>query len=92
MLDFPTRAPVPVEMSAELAEALGLPPVDVWATPREWLVVYETEHDVRVLDPDMDLLSAFGCDLAQGYHIARPMPPADIPTWIERSSWRMAES
>jgi diguanylate cyclase (GGDEF)-like protein/PAS domain S-box-containing protein len=41
----------------------------------------------------LNLLSAFGCDLAQGYHIARPMPPADIPTWIERSMmWKMAES
>jgi diguanylate cyclase (GGDEF)-like protein/PAS domain S-box-containing protein len=40
----------------------------------------------------LDLLSAFGCDLAQGYYIARPMPPADIPTWIDRSKWKMAES
>jgi EAL domain-containing protein (putative c-di-GMP-specific phosphodiesterase class I) len=40
----------------------------------------------------LDLLSAFGCDLAQGYFIARPMPPADIPDWIDRSTWKRAES
>ena len=39
----------------------------------------------------LDVLSAFGCDLAQGYHIARPMPPADLPGWIAQSDWKMAE-
>ncbi|MCG6921659.1 MAG: GGDEF and EAL domain-containing protein [Acidobacteria bacterium] len=40
----------------------------------------------------LDLLSAFGCDLAQGYFIARPMPGADLAGWIAQSDWRMAES
>lgn len=34
---------------------------------------------------DWDFLRLFGCDLAQGYFIARPMPAADLPGWIE--SW-----
>jgi diguanylate cyclase (GGDEF)-like protein len=38
----------------------------------------------------LDLLAAFGCDLAQGYHIARPMPAAEIPGWIAQSDWSMA--
>jgi EAL domain-containing protein (putative c-di-GMP-specific phosphodiesterase class I) len=25
------------------------------------------------------LLAARGCDLAQGYHYARPMPESDVP-------------
>jgi diguanylate cyclase (GGDEF)-like protein/PAS domain S-box-containing protein len=40
----------------------------------------------------LDLLSAFGCDLAQGYFIARPMPASEIPGWIAKSDWKMAES
>ena len=31
---------------------------------------------------DWDFLRRSGCDLAQGYFIARPMPAADLPGWI----------
>jgi EAL domain-containing protein (putative c-di-GMP-specific phosphodiesterase class I) len=31
-----------------------------------------------------ELLGALGCDLAQGYHIARPMPAADVSAWLDR--------
>ncbi len=28
------------------------------------------------------LLSRMGCHYAEGYHLARPMPPEDIPPWV----------
>lgn len=31
-----------------------------------------------------DQLSAMGCDIAQGYFIARPMPAHELPGWVER--------
>ncbi|TWI63596.1 PAS domain S-box-containing protein/diguanylate cyclase (GGDEF)-like protein [Pseudoduganella lurida] len=30
-----------------------------------------------------ELLIRLGCDLAQGYGIARPMPPDDVPAWAD---------
>jgi EAL domain-containing protein (putative c-di-GMP-specific phosphodiesterase class I)/ActR/RegA family two-component response regulator len=35
---------------------------------------------------DWDFLSQLGCDIGQGYYIAKPMPAADIVDWI--SAWR----
>jgi len=29
-----------------------------------------------------ELLKALGCDELQGYHFARPMPPAQLPVWL----------
>jgi diguanylate cyclase (GGDEF)-like protein/PAS domain S-box-containing protein len=40
----------------------------------------------------LDLLGTFGCDEAQGYHIARPMPAAAFTKWLGESSWRVIES
>ena len=31
---------------------------------------------------DWNLLRECGCDLAQGFFIARPMDPADFPDWV----------
>lgn len=31
---------------------------------------------------DWDLLRSTGCDLAQGYFIAKPMPAGEIPDWV----------
>jgi diguanylate cyclase (GGDEF)-like protein/PAS domain S-box-containing protein len=33
-------------------------------------------------------LLQLGCELAQGYGIARPMPPADLPDWVR--AWEVA--
>jgi EAL domain-containing protein (putative c-di-GMP-specific phosphodiesterase class I) len=27
-------------------------------------------------------LEDFGCDIAQGFHLGRPVPPEDIPGWL----------
>lgn len=34
-----------------------------------------------------DLLAALGCDAAQGYYMARPMPAADLTRWLKESPW-----
>jgi EAL domain-containing protein (putative c-di-GMP-specific phosphodiesterase class I) len=65
-----------VRSTADLAHNLGL------------TVVAEGVEDQWTLD----LLSSFGCDQAQGYHIARPMPSADFVNWLGSSPWRVIES
>jgi EAL domain-containing protein (putative c-di-GMP-specific phosphodiesterase class I) len=37
-------------------------------------------------------LADFGCDVAQGYHLARPMPAADFDLWYANRSSRSAEA
>ena len=65
-----------VRSTADLAHNLGLN------------VVAEGVEDQWTLD----LLATFGCDQAQGYHIARPMPGAAFTGWLGDSSWRVIES
>jgi diguanylate cyclase (GGDEF)-like protein/PAS domain S-box-containing protein len=65
-----------VRSTADLAHNLGLS------------VVAEGVEDQWTLD----LLATFGCDLAQGYHIARPMPSAEFSGWMGKCDWRVIES
>jgi EAL domain-containing protein (putative c-di-GMP-specific phosphodiesterase class I)/AmiR/NasT family two-component response regulator len=38
--------------------------------------------------PDWTLLQELGCDFAQGYLIAKPMAPVELPNWIEANRLR----
>ena len=51
-LDFPARPPEPAEPCPGLIESLGAKPAAVLAA-RDYLVVYESEDDVRSLEPDL---------------------------------------
>lgn len=34
-------------------------------------------------------LRAFGCDLVQGYHVSRPLPPKAFLQWLDNGGWRV---
>lgn len=55
-MDFPSRPPAAVEAHPELIPALGAQPKEVLAA-RDYLLVYESEKQVRALKPDMARLS-----------------------------------
>ncbi|HLJ14551.1 MAG TPA: PhzF family phenazine biosynthesis protein [Bryobacteraceae bacterium] len=55
-LDFPARPAGPCNLDPNLVKALGIPPETVLAA-RDYLVVYETEEQIRALRPDLQLLS-----------------------------------
>jgi diguanylate cyclase (GGDEF)-like protein len=65
-----------VRSTSELGHNLGLS------------VVAEGVEDKRTLD----LLGAIGCDGAQGYYIARPMPGPDFDPWLSASTWGVRPS
>jgi diguanylate cyclase (GGDEF)-like protein/PAS domain S-box-containing protein len=65
-----------VRSTADLAHNLGLS------------VVAEGVEDQWTLD----LLGSFGCDQAQGYHIAKPMPSPHFVSWLGQSPWRVIET
>jgi len=37
-----------------------------------------------------DLLAGMGCDVAQGYHIARPLSPDALARWLREAPWAVA--
>lgn len=37
--------------------------------------------------PTLERLREMGCDQAQGYHIARPMPEAELVDWLRSGHW-----
>ena len=66
-LDFDDRDRLIVSSVVDLAHRLGL------------RAVAEGAESVRTLE-ELDLL---GCDLVQGFQLARPMPAADVEAWME---------
>jgi PhzF family phenazine biosynthesis protein len=54
-LDFPSRPPQRTEVYPRLIEALGTVPLEILAA-RDYMVVYESEEQVRTLQPNMELL------------------------------------
>lgn len=57
ILDFPSRAPRPIEIDPALAEAMGKPPVEVLKA-RDLVLVYRSEAEVTGLRPDFAKLAA----------------------------------
>lgn len=43
-------------------------------------------------DQTLNMLLAMGCDYAQGFHIARPMPVSQLEAWLGASPWGLAEA
>jgi PhzF family phenazine biosynthesis protein len=56
-LDFPSRPPDAVSVHPDLIRALGREPERVLAA-RDYVVIYQSEADVRALQPNMELLAS----------------------------------
>ncbi len=38
-----------------------------------------------------DILQGMGCDLAQGYHLSRPMPADALRVWLDQAAWKVTK-
>ena len=65
------RSAAIVRATVEVAHALGME------------VVAEGVEDVATAQ----LLGELGCDVAQGFYVARPMAAAEVAPWLARSPW-----
>ena len=61
-----------VRTTIDLAHSLGLR-----------LVAEGVETDAHLRE-----LARLGCDLAQGYHLSRPIPPDDLTPWLQQRIWQ----
>ncbi|HHL32112.1 MAG TPA: EAL domain-containing protein, partial [Oceanospirillales bacterium] len=51
------------------------------------MVVAEGIEDFLVWDE----LKEMGCDIGQGYYMARPMPASEVEDWLKNSPWPMMD-
>jgi PhzF family phenazine biosynthesis protein len=57
-MDFPQRAVEPVsEIPGELVHGLSIRPTEVFVTQQAFIAVYDSEHEVRAVVPDLDLIA-----------------------------------
>src|SRR4029079_3824862 len=74
-------------MAAESAEDAGIVrSTNDLGHSRGLKVVAEGVEDQRTFDQ----LAAIGCDTAQGYFMARPMPAPDVSAFLRDSRWKLA--
>lgn len=60
VMDFPARPAIPIETPPVLVAGLGRRPVETLRA-RDLLAVFASEHEVRSLDPDFDVLASLDC-------------------------------
>jgi len=56
-LDFPTKSLTPCDAPAAVVDGIGVSPVEVWATGRDYLVLLDSADEVAGLAPDMRALA-----------------------------------
>jgi predicted signal transduction protein with EAL and GGDEF domain len=63
---------------------LGLTVAAAWAAASADRAVREVQH-LSAQRGAWEELKALGCDTAQGYHLGRPMPAADLERWLRQA-------
>ena len=84
VMDLPARPAVPREAPRALVGGLGAEPVEVLASDRDYLALFDAEDDVRKLKPDFARLR--GLDRL-GIIASAPGASADFVSRFSRPAW-----
>ncbi len=57
VMDFPASRAAPCALSPELAAGLGLRPMEVLATARDYMAIYDDARSMRAMRPDFAALA-----------------------------------
>lgn len=60
-LDFPSRPAQRAELPQIIRDGLNLPPKEIWKA-RDYLLLYESEEDIRNIKPDVNILNQINID------------------------------
>ena len=60
-MDFPSRPAMICQPPDFITKALGIYPMEIRKSVRDYLAIFDSEEQVRKLQPDMQLLSKFNC-------------------------------
>lgn len=60
-LDFPSRPPVLATLPQTIVDGLSMLPTEVWKA-RDYLLVYESEEDIRTIEPNIAILNQINID------------------------------
>lgn len=60
-LDFPSRPPQKAELPKTISDGLNIQPIEVWKA-RDYLLVYESEDDVKNIVPDIAVINKINID------------------------------
>ena len=60
VMDFPSRKPTPCDISKQIVDGLGVKPTEVLRA-RDYLAVFDSEEQVRNIQPDLEALKKLDC-------------------------------
>lgn len=75
-LDFPTRTPFREALEPVIEKSMGLKPVEILKS-RDYFLVYDTEEEIRSIEPDQRLLSTLS-DSIGGIIVTAPGDTVDF--------------
>lgn len=60
-MDFPSRPPKPSDLPQVISNGMNIQPIEIWKA-RDYLLVYDSEEDIKRIEPDVAILDQINLD------------------------------